>query len=111
MLGNIIFISCVEQDISLVRFAYSWDILFNTRNKFHISAQPCNILYLLYIFRIVQYDVKSESKSESKKNKADEKVEDDVSRMVTNRINNQLKMITNVRFVNSLALCTHLYKT
>ena len=31
-------ISRVEQDISLVRFAYSWDILVNTRNKFHISA-------------------------------------------------------------------------
>ena len=29
-------ISRVEQDISLVRFAHSWDILVNTRNKFHI---------------------------------------------------------------------------
>ncbi len=24
--------------------------MFNTRNKFHISAQPCNILYIVYIF-------------------------------------------------------------
>ena len=41
-------ISRVEQDISLVRFAHSWDILFNTRNKFHISAYPCIILYILF---------------------------------------------------------------
>ena len=40
------FTSRVEQDISLVRFAHSWDILANTRNKFHISAHPCIILYL-----------------------------------------------------------------
>ena len=40
------FISRAEQDIPLVRFAHSRDILFNTRNKFHISAQPCNILYI-----------------------------------------------------------------
>ena len=40
-------ISRVEQDISLVRFAHSWDILVNTWNKFHISAHPCIILYLL----------------------------------------------------------------
>ena len=39
-------ISRVEQDISLVRFAHSWDILVNTWNKFHISAHPCIILYL-----------------------------------------------------------------
>ena len=37
VLGNMKFISRVEQDISLVRFAHSWDILVNTRNKFHIS--------------------------------------------------------------------------
>ena len=37
----------VEQDISLVRFAYSCrDILVNTRNKFHSPAHPCIILYL-----------------------------------------------------------------
>ena len=40
-------ISRIEQDISLVHFAHSWDILVNTRNKFHISAHPCIILYLL----------------------------------------------------------------
>ena len=34
---NYEFISCVEQDISLIRFAHSWDILVNTRNKFYIS--------------------------------------------------------------------------
>ena len=39
--------SRVEQDISLVRFAHSWDILVNTRNKFHISTHPCIILYLM----------------------------------------------------------------
>ena len=38
-------ISRVEQDISLVRL-YSWGILVNTRNKFHISAHQCIILYL-----------------------------------------------------------------
>ena len=38
----------VEQDISFVHFAHSWDILVNTWNKFHISAHPCIILYLLY---------------------------------------------------------------
>ncbi len=49
MLGNMKFISHAEQDISLVHFAHSCDILFNvnTRNKCHISAQPCNILYIL----------------------------------------------------------------
>ena len=26
---------------------YSWDILVNTRNKFHISAHPCIILYFI----------------------------------------------------------------
>ena len=36
-------ISRVEQDISLVRFAHSRDIL--TRNKFHISA--CIIFYII----------------------------------------------------------------
>ena len=29
-------------------FAYSWDIPVNIQNKFHISAHPCIILYLLY---------------------------------------------------------------
>ena len=29
-------ISRVEQDISFVRFAHSWDILVNTRNKLHV---------------------------------------------------------------------------
>ena len=38
-------ISRVEQDISLVRFAHSWDILV-IRNKFHISEHPRIILYL-----------------------------------------------------------------
>ena len=43
-------ISRVEQDISLVRFAHSWDILGNTRSKFHISAHPCIILYLILFY-------------------------------------------------------------
>ena len=42
-------ISCVEQDISLVCFAHSWDILVNTQNKFHISAHPYIILYIIII--------------------------------------------------------------
>ena len=42
-------ISRVEQDISLVRFAHSWDILDNARNKFHISAHPCIILYVIVL--------------------------------------------------------------
>ena len=46
-------ISCVEKDISLIRFAHSWDILVNTQNKFNISAHPCIILYaILYIQNI-----------------------------------------------------------
>jgi hypothetical protein len=40
------FISRVEHDISLVRCAHSWDIMFNTRNKSGIPAHPCIILYL-----------------------------------------------------------------
>ena len=31
---------------ALVRCAHSCDIMFNTRNKYGISAQPCIILYL-----------------------------------------------------------------
>ena len=45
-------ISRVEQDISLVRFAHSSDILVNTRNKFQISAHPCIILYLLLLYYV-----------------------------------------------------------
>ena len=41
------FSSRVEQDISLVRFVHSWDILVNTWNKFHISAHPCIILNII----------------------------------------------------------------
>ena len=40
------FISRVEQNISLVRFDHSWDILVNTWNKFHISRHTCIILCL-----------------------------------------------------------------
>ena len=52
-------ISRVEQDISLVRFAHSWDILVNTQNKFHISAHPCIILYtynmiFIYLWVIIR---------------------------------------------------------
>jgi hypothetical protein len=36
MLENMKFISRVEQDISLVRFAHLWDILFNSWDIFHI---------------------------------------------------------------------------
>ena len=46
MLGSTKFISRVEQDISLVRFAHSWDIPVNTRNKFHIS--PHHVLFSIY---------------------------------------------------------------
>ena len=46
VLGNTRFISRVEHDISLVRCAHSWDIMFNTRNKSGISAHPCIILYI-----------------------------------------------------------------
>jgi hypothetical protein len=41
------FISRVEHDISLIRCAHSWDIMFNTRNKSGISAHQCIILYIL----------------------------------------------------------------
>ena len=40
MLGNTLFISRVEHHIS------DTDIMFNTRNKYGISTQPCIILYL-----------------------------------------------------------------
>ena len=40
------FISSVEQDISQVSEANKWDILLSTRNKFHISKHPCNILFI-----------------------------------------------------------------
>jgi hypothetical protein len=46
VLGDTRFISRVEHDISLVRCAHSWDIMFNTRNKSGISAHPCIILYI-----------------------------------------------------------------
>ena len=35
----------VEQDILLVHFAHSWDILINIKNKFHIAAHPSIISY------------------------------------------------------------------
>jgi hypothetical protein len=47
MLGNTRFIFRVELDISLVRCAHSWDIMFNTRNKSGISKHPCIILYIV----------------------------------------------------------------
>ena len=37
MCGDMKFISSVDQDISRVSKANDWDILFNTRNIFHIS--------------------------------------------------------------------------
>ena len=43
-------VSRVEQDILLVRFAHSWDILVNTRNKFHIYAHPSIILYIIIYY-------------------------------------------------------------
>ena len=43
MLENIQFISRVEQDISLFRFAHCW----RYPNKFHISQKPCIILYII----------------------------------------------------------------
>jgi hypothetical protein len=63
VLGNTRFISRVEHDISLVRCADSWDIMFNTRNKSGISAYPCIILYLfcnfqsfnIFIFYMINY--------------------------------------------------------
>ena len=51
-------ISCVEQDISLVLFAYLRDILVNTLNKFRISAHhACIILYLYNIEYMYFIDV------------------------------------------------------
>ena len=50
MLGNMKFISRVQQDISLVRFAHLWDIVVNTRNKFLISSHPCIILHHIFMF-------------------------------------------------------------
>ena len=56
MLRNVKFISRVEQDISFVRFAHSWNIHLVIRNIFHITAHPCTILYL-YI--VLTYNVTS----------------------------------------------------
>ena len=47
---NMKFISSVEQDISRVSEANEWDILLSTRNKFHISKHPCNILFISETF-------------------------------------------------------------
>ena len=44
MLGNIKFIARAERDI-----------LFNIRNKFHISAQPCNILYIDILYKVFDW--------------------------------------------------------
>ena len=48
--GNMKYISSVEQDISRVSEANEWDILLSTRNKFHISKHPCNILFISETF-------------------------------------------------------------
>ena len=37
----------IDQDILLVRFAHSWDILVNTRNKFHI-VKSGRVLVIYY---------------------------------------------------------------
>ena len=47
MCGNMKFIFSVDQDISQVSKANEWDILFNTRNKFHISKHPCILLFII----------------------------------------------------------------
>ena len=52
MLANMKLFLVLNKDISLVCFAHSWDILVNTRNKFHISTHPCIILYLKKWFLI-----------------------------------------------------------
>ena len=44
--------SGVDKDILLLRFAHSWDILVNTRNKFHISTHPCIILYVIFCINV-----------------------------------------------------------
>ena len=44
------FISSVDQDISRASEANEWDILFNTRNKFHISKHPCILFCLFHKF-------------------------------------------------------------
>ena len=45
LLGNMEFMF-VRMNLRSLRSLVS-NILFNTRNKFHIFAQPCNILYIL----------------------------------------------------------------
>ena len=49
MLGNMKFF--LDKDILLLRFAHSWDILANTRNKFHISTHPCIILVVVVVVK------------------------------------------------------------
>ena len=46
-------ISRVEQDISFVRFAHSWDILVNTQNKFHISPHH---LYTIFKYMHINWN-------------------------------------------------------
>ena len=48
-------ISGVEQDVSLIRFAHSWDVLVNTWNKFLISTYPCIILYIIVSINCNRY--------------------------------------------------------
>ena len=50
MLGNVKFIARVETGVAHSnRFTHSWDILVNTWNKFHTSAQSCIILYIIIV--------------------------------------------------------------
>ena len=43
------FILSVDQGISQVSNANERDILFNARNKFHISKHPCIVLFIIII--------------------------------------------------------------
>ena len=45
--NNMKFILSVDQDISRVSKANERDILFNTRNKFHISKLSCIVLFIV----------------------------------------------------------------
>ena len=45
------YISCVDKDISLIRFGHLWDILVNIQNKYHIYYT----VYVYYISILLYY--------------------------------------------------------
>jgi hypothetical protein len=49
IVGNKKFSSRVQPESHSFASTHSWHILFNTWNKFHVSAHPCIILYIFIL--------------------------------------------------------------